>query len=587
MRLIELSSNRSTFKTVRFNATGLSIVVGRHTKKQSGNIHSTYNGVGKSLLTALIHFCLGASRNKQFEAHLAGWTFILTFEHQGVTHVVRRLVGEDKLDFDGEELRLMQYKKTLDKLGVFQLPADVKGVTFRALINFFLRPGRGSYNSPDAAVQQWTPYMRVLYQSFLLGLDYHLAVQKHDAKKRLDEQVDLAHRYKKDKELRDFYVGEKNAEVELASVRENIAKLQGNIAQFAVAEDYGSRQAQADALHARILDARNEEALLAIRLDDIALAMSIRPDVTPSRVVQLYEEANVALPGAVTKRMEDVDRFHERLRDNRLRRLEQEKSHAVAEQRKWREQRAGWEKELDAILKYLNAHRALDEYTENHRFLSELTAKARKIEDYLALLAKYTDAAQRIRAEMGAATVQTTEYLKSVKPHLDLLMETFRDFAKEFYGDKPAGLTVRNNDKDDNQIRYAIESRIEHDAADGINDVRIFCFDLLLLALGQRHGVKFLFHDSRLFADMDWHQRLTLFRLADRVCRAHGLQYIATINEDHVASLQASAGADFDRLFITPRVLELTDDPSGAGKLLGIQVEMNYQDERSQSLAEV
>jgi uncharacterized protein YydD (DUF2326 family) len=78
---------------------------------------------------------------------------------------------------------------------------------------------------------------------------------------------------------------------------------------------------------------------------------------------------------------------------------------------------------------------------------------------------------------------------------------------------------------------------------------------------------------------MDWHQRLTLFRLVDRVCREKHLQYIATINEDHIESLRESAGDDFDRLFITPRILELTDEPNGSGKLLGVQVEMKYEGE--------
>lgn len=281
MRLIELSANRASFKTVRFNRAGLSLVVGKHTRKEAKNIHSTYNGVGKSLLVALIHFCLGANRNKQFEAHLDEWEFTLVFEHRGSNHTVVRTVGADKLDFDGKEIRLSQYKKALNELGVFDLPADVSALTFRSLISFFIRPTRGSYNNPAGAVEQWTPYYRVLYESFLLGLDYHLAVQKHDAKKHLDEQIELANRYKKDKELREFYIGEKNAEMELASLRERIASLQQNIASFAVAEDYGSRQAEADKLHSRILEAHNEETLLSIRLKDIELAMAVRPDVTP------------------------------------------------------------------------------------------------------------------------------------------------------------------------------------------------------------------------------------------------------------------------------------------------------------------
>lgn len=111
------------------------------------------------------------------------------------------------------------------------------------------------------------------------------------------------------------------------------------------------------------------------------------------------------------------------------------------------------------------------------------------------------------------------------------------------------------------------------------NHVRIFCFDLVLLTLRQRHDVDFLFHDSRLYSDMDWHQRLTLFRLADRVCREHDYQYIATISEDHLESFRPRAGADFDRLFVDTRVLELTDEPDGSGKLLGVQVEMQYEEE--------
>ena len=127
MRLIELSSSRSSFKTVRFNRTGLSLVVGRHTKKQSKNIQSTYNGVGKSLLVALIHFCLGASKNKHFETHLNGWDFILTFEHEDKTHHVTRVVGEDTLRFDDREMKLNPYKEILNQLGVFGLPATSAG----------------------------------------------------------------------------------------------------------------------------------------------------------------------------------------------------------------------------------------------------------------------------------------------------------------------------------------------------------------------------------------------------------------------------------------------------------------------------
>ncbi len=584
MKLIELSSTRSTFRTVRFNRSGLTLIVGKPTKKQTRNIQSTYNGVGKSLLVSLIHFCLGSSSNKHFESHLEGWDFTLAFEHNGKQYLATRTVGEETIDFNGTNFRLKTtiksgtgYIETLNDLGVFDLPSDANSLTFRSLISFFLRPTRNSYNSPDIAIAQWTPYSRILYASFLLGIDYRRAIQKHDARKDLEEQLLLAKKYKSDKDLREFFIGGKNAEMEVASLAERIEKLEVDLTNFNVAKDYSDREESANTIRNQLAEVRGDEAILTVRLANIALAMSIRPDVTPERVKKLYDEAKFALPELVLKRLVDVDAFYARLRDNRMKRLEQEKSKAEAELKQSQSIRVNLERQLDQLFQYLKAHRALDEYTENNRFLADLIARRRKIEDYLSLLAKYTQEAQRIRAEMTTATLQTTEYLKTIKPHTDRLMEFYRNFAREFYGDKPAGLVVRNNDGD-NQTRYDIEARIEHDQADGINDIRIFCFDLLLLTLRQRHSVEFLMHDSRLFDGVDPRQKWTLFRIAHIVCKENDLQYIATINEDNIETMRDAAGEDYERVLVDTRVLELTDEPDGSGKLLGVQIEMKYED---------
>lgn len=196
----------------------------------------------------------------------------------------------------------------------------------------------------------------------------------------------------------------------------------------------------------------------------------------------------------------------------------------------------------------------------------------------MQLLSQYTEEAQKVRAEMAQATVEANQYLRSTRTHLDLLMEKFRDYSKELYGAVPAGLTVKNNDGE-NQSRYDFDAHIQNDAADGINQGKIFCYDFLLLTLRQRHLMEFLFHDNRLYADMDKHQRYSLFRLADRVCREMNIQYIATVNEDVIDSVREIAGEDFQRLFVDPVVLELTDAPGGAGKLLGIQIDMKYDDD--------
>jgi uncharacterized protein YydD (DUF2326 family) len=156
-------------------------------------------------------------------------------------------------------------------------------------------------------------------------------------------------------------------------------------------------------------------------------------------------------------------------------------------------------------------------------------------------------------------------------------MDRFRGFSKQLYGDVSAGLTVKNNDGE-NQCRYDIDAHIQDDAGDGINHAKVFCYDLLLLTLQQRHAMEFVFHDSRLYAELDPHQRFSLFKLAERECRQLELQYIATVNADLIESVRDIAGSEFERLFVDSVVLELTDAPGGSGKLLGVQIDMEYED---------
>jgi uncharacterized protein YydD (DUF2326 family) len=88
--------------------------------------------------------------------------------------------------------------------------------------------------------------------------------------------------------------------------------------------------------------------------------------------------------------------------------------------------------------------------------------------------------------------------------------------------------------------------------------------------------VDFLFHDSRLFANMDVRQRAELFKLADEVTTRLGCQYIATLNPDFISGMKGEfSEEDYQRIFTDNIVLTLKDD-SATGKLLGVQVDMHY-----------
>ncbi len=579
MRLIELTSNQRSFKPVRFNETGLSLIVGRHANPGARAATSTYNGVGKSLIVTLIHFCLGGNRNPQIEEFLPGWEFNLVFIQGDARYEVSRTVGESRVSLNGKSMSFTEYKRQLDAMMIFDLSkTKVPFLTLKSLLSFFVRPRRSSYVSYAFPESKWNAYQSVLCQSFLLGLDYNLAVQKHDLKENLEEQLTQADKYKKDSDLRQYYVGDRNAEVELADIEREIDELEGRLRQFEVASDYTDRKQRADHLHDLQLSLSNEIVSHKNLIADIELALEVRPDLSPEQLISLYEEARLSFPEAVVKRLHDVEDFYRKLAENRRRRLLAEQHAMEADLVDLQSRLKETETQLDAELQYLNAHSALDEYTENNRYLLELHAKRAKIQDYIRLLSMYTEQAQETRLDMGQANLRTSRYLKQIKPELDTLMSLFRKYAQALYGPVPSGLTVANNDGE-NKVRFDIDAHIPYDQADGINQGKIFCFDMLLLVLQQRHSMEFVFHDNRLFADMDPHQRLALFKLADEICKEFGFQYIASLNDDVLESVQSQAGDEFDAPFLKPVILQLTDAPDGSGKLLGIQVDMRYESE--------
>ena len=140
---------------------------------------------------------------------------------------------------------------------------------------------------------------------------------------------------------------------------------------------------------------------------------------------------------------------------------------------------------------------------------------------------------------------------------------------------------IKNN-SGENTLRYTLEARIEDDSSDGVNEVRMFCFDFLLL-ICRKSKMSFIAHDSRLFANMDPRQRETLFRIVSETCPKENFQYICSINEDALLSFQSlMSDTEYEEIVTNNIILELNDD-SPESKLLGIQIDIDLEDKSKSS----
>lgn len=126
-----------------------------------------------------------------------------------------------------------------------------------------------------------------------------------------------------------------------------------------------------------------------------------------------------------------------------------------------------------------------------------------------------------------------------------------------------------------------LKPTLPQNAAEGINEAKIFCVDMVLLSLRRGHRIQFLAHDSSLFGPVDPRQRLALLRIADRVCRELKVQYIATLNYHDITSIQDQVPvekSEWERLFGESSVVMRLTDEKPEEKLLGVDVDMDYAD---------
>lgn len=581
MRLIQLKANKPSFHTVKFNPRGLSIVLGRSTGKQTADNKKTYNGLGKSLIIRLVHFCLGSEKIPAFTSALPDWEFTLEFEaDKKIYSVTRRAAEQDQIIINGVKKSLPKYREQLASLA-FGIDEKKKYLSFRSLITHFIRPTKQSYLTYNQIYKQETDYQRAINIGYLLGLDFELMLRKIELKEEQERTDKLRKNIENDEIFRSYFLEGKDYKSDLLDTKEQLAELEKRLTEFRVAKNYEALKIEADDVNRLLRRQRNRASMVsgAIALLDDRLARGA--ELTSATVIKMYREVGVVLKDSVIRSLEEVQSFHEKLIVNRSKRLTEEKSRFEKDRARIAREILRLSRRQDELMQILNTHGALEEFVALGKQQAVLRSRVEKLTAYEDILAKYRTKLNEIKVEFSQQTLLAEEYLQKNRQATDALISEFRVLSREFYEDKPGVLAITNNTAN-NRMRFDVIARIADDISDGINEVKMFCFDWLLLKSKQNHSLQFLFHDSRLLANMDPRQRAALFRVAHKQCEAADFQYIISVNQDMVEPLKSlMKPEEYDAILTKQRVLELTDE-SDATKLLGIHVDVDYEEEEAE-----
>jgi len=576
MQLNKLYSNQKGFHTVNFKE-GVNLVIGEATKENADNMQKTVNGVGKSLLIKLIDFCLSCDPIEDFETKLPEWEFSLEFEHDGKSYIsTRSTSNQKKIKLNGEEISVDDFRTRFGEK-IFNLSDHVDGLSWRSLISRFIRPTKDSYQFFNQIHHKETDYTKLINTGYLLGLALDPIQDKRGLKLELDKIEEFKKNLEKDEIFKKYFVGNKEVDIEITNHEDKINELRKILGSFEVSEAYYEMQKNADELKRSGQIIKNEVTLIRNSIKNIDKSIQIKIDIQPETIVNLYKEAQKNLPDKIVKNIEEVSNFHKTLIVRRRERLLANKIVLLKELKELETKREANAKEFDRVMKFLGKHKALDEFIAINEQLNSLNANLEKLKSYKGLLQEYKNKGEEIGIQLKKENIKASKYLDDIDPLLKENMGIFRAISKEFYDDKAGGFEVKVNDGK-NQIRYNINVNIDDDVSDGVNEVKIFCFDMTVLMAKHNHLMNFILHDSRLFSHIDPRQISTLFRLANKYCSEKGIQYIATVNQSEIDPLKNNYYSDkeYKELIEKNIILKLTDD-SNEAKLLGTEINLDYE----------
>lgn len=459
---------------------------------------------------------------------------------------------------------------------VFDLKHKMNHLTFNTLFPRFIRRDRECYAKYDTFIKKEQDYSKLINNAFLLGVDAKSIEEKKKLRDAQKSTEQLMKGLEKDPVIKDYFKNQNDSEIEILDLDEEIEHLEQELSIFKIAANYHDIEKEADEVSYDLKKLENKRFLISNSIRSIEKSLNIEPDVSNDKVIKLYEKASVQIPEMVRRHVEEVLDFHNRLLSKRKERLTIELKEIRHQLKSINNAIENKGNKLDELLGYLNSHGALDEYTSINTKLGDLKIRRKRLEEHQNIIKSYKKKLREIQTDLVTENKYAEEYLDSIHDHLDKIMTTFRELSKTFYDNKPGGIRITNNDGE-NTLRYNITAKIQDDSSDGVNEVKIFCFDMTVLLLQLHHNVKFIFHDSRLFSNMDPRQRYTLFKLAYIKSQEHDFQYIASVNEDTIESFKDLMSEDEYKEIVTDNIILTLTDESESSKLLGIQVDMDYE----------
>lgn len=559
-------SSLPTFKNLELHS-GLNVLLAE--KSEGATYRQTRNRAGKTSLIETVHFLTGAGvkektpfSSQALKNFLFGMEFDIAGERVKIERQNKRGAG---VILNESPTTIIDWINALGQ-GMFRLQDAVEEEsrvpTFRSLFAYFVRRiVSAAFITPEkqASMQGTGDYQMALM--YLIGLDWHIARDWQDVRNR-EKTLDALKKAAKSGAFGSIIGSSAELRTQLTVDEDRLRRLKQEVKQFHVHLQYREMEVEADELTRRLGELANANTIDLGVIRDLETALESETPPVLNDLESVYEEVGIALPDLVKKRYEDVRGFHESVVRNRRNYLtgELEASRTRIEARN--HEKARLDERRSEIMGMLKSYGALDHFTRLQSEVGRLESKVEALRQRFESAEKLEGTKSELEIERNRLLQRLRRDFTEQKEKLSDAILAYEQTSKRLYED--AGSMLVDETSNGPVFRFEIHGS----RSEGIKNMQIFCFDMMLMRLCAQRGIGpgFLIHDSHLFDGVDGRQIISALRVGAETAEELGFQYIITMNEDD-AFKETEEGFDLNDYVLDVKLTDATED----GGLFGIR----------------
>lgn len=572
----KIYANDKRFKPVQFEL-GLNII--KADKKPESGKKDSRNGLGKTTLINIVHFCLGSDLDEKLLPvnDIKDWVFFIEIDLFGEKITASRAIANPKIvnivegdcknfpvkiEKDAEKkcdfYKLEDWKTLLGK-DLFGLESSIENKyapSFRNLVSYFVRRGIDAYSKPFHYFRSQPTWSVQVHNAFFLGLNWKYASEAQEIKDKSEAVNSL------NKAIKMGIVSSRGElEAERVRLEKEVSQERESLSSFNVHPQYQEIQKEANLITKNIHDLSNGNLMLNRKLE--RYEDSIKSEKAPevSAVEKLYAEVGIHFADRLKKTLEEAKNFHSTVIKNRKHFLEAEVSGIKNEISSNEKEIGRLVESRSKLMSILQSHGALNEFTLLQERFTDKKGKLETIKSKISDIKEMSERKNEIKTQKIELEAKLRRDYEICRSEWESAVNLFNENSQALYnqpGDLIINVSVESG--------YNFDVIIQKSNSEGVGKMKIFCYDLMLAELFAKKGkINFLFHDSTIFDGVDSRQTALALQHAHKKALEGKFQYVCTFNSDMIPDAE-----NFDESFKVDHFIRLElHDKDPKGSLLG------------------